>query len=77
VRDVVGQQPQQPAVAMQSADRSKPFQGPRAMAAAAPKDSAVKPASRQQGSAFDQWEAEQLKANGGNPVVDSKTLPRR
>lgn len=77
VREVVGQQPQLPAVAMQSADRSKPFQGPRAMAAAAPKDSAVKPASRQQGSAFDQWEAEQLKANGGNPVVDSKTLPRR
>ena len=77
VREVVGKQPQAATVAIQSADRAKPFQGPRAIATAAPKEPTVQPASRQHGSAFDQWEAEQLKANGGNPVVDSKMQPRR
>lgn len=78
VRDVIAKQPAVATAAVASADPAQAFNGPRAMAEAAPKQPAVlSPTSNAKGSAFDQWEVEQLSKNGGNPVVTAPSTLRR
>jgi hypothetical protein len=78
VRDVVAKQPTSVAALVISADLSKPFNGPRAHAEAAPKQAAtIAPSSTAKGSAFDQWEVDAVHKNGGNPVVTVPSTLRR
>ncbi|NQD37261.1 hypothetical protein HPT27_09500 [Permianibacter sp. IMCC34836] len=78
VRDIIAKQPASTAATVASADPAAAFNGPRAIAEAAPKQPAVLSASGAgKGSAFDQWEAEQLSKNGGNPVITGSGKPQR